>query len=146
MCRSTGIDRASSSLVSSPSSPHRTLFTLSLAAVVLPLALIGAQVPQAIVALRFGHLVDGTGRSLRDAVVTVDGIAVDERIARRCPAAGGDAIAIKSARRGRSTVRVARQLHATLRDAQGGDTGQLPLDALGSVPEIDGTLRVEPEL
>ena len=52
---------------------RRTLFPLSLAAAVLPLALSGAQVPHTIVALRFGHLVDGTGRTLRDAVVTVDG-------------------------------------------------------------------------
>jgi imidazolonepropionase-like amidohydrolase len=52
---------------------RRILLTLSLAAVVLPLAPIGAQVPHAIVALRFGHLVDGTGRTLRDAVVIVDG-------------------------------------------------------------------------
>ena len=52
---------------------RRTLLTLILAATVLPLALSGAQAPHAIVALWFGHLVDGTGRTLRDAVVTVDG-------------------------------------------------------------------------
>ena len=52
---------------------RRTLLTLILAAAVLPLALSGAQAPRSIVALRFGHLVDGTGRTLRDAVVTVDG-------------------------------------------------------------------------
>ncbi|CAN5755358.1 amidohydrolase family protein [soil metagenome] len=52
---------------------RRTLLTPLLAAIVLPLALSGAQVPRAIIALRFGHLVDGTGRILRDAVVTVDG-------------------------------------------------------------------------
>ena len=52
---------------------RRTLLTLALAAMILPLAVSGAQAPHAIVALRFGHLVDGTGRTLRDAVVTVDG-------------------------------------------------------------------------
>ena len=52
---------------------RRTLLTLSLVAVALPRALIGAQTAHEIVALRFGQLVDGTGRTLRDAVVVIDG-------------------------------------------------------------------------
>ena len=52
---------------------RRAFFALSLAAVALPFALASAQAPHAIVALRFGRLIDGTGRILRDAVVTIDG-------------------------------------------------------------------------
>ena len=52
---------------------RRTLFTLSLVAIALPRALIGAQETHGIVALRFGQLQDGTGRTLRDAVVVING-------------------------------------------------------------------------
>ena len=52
---------------------RRTLLTLSLVAIALPRALIGAQTTHGVVALRFGQLVDGTGRTLRDAVVVIDG-------------------------------------------------------------------------
>ena len=52
---------------------RRILFTLSLVAVALPCALIGAQATHPVIALRFGQLVDGTGRTLRDAVVVIDG-------------------------------------------------------------------------
>ena len=52
---------------------RRTLLTLSLVAVALPRAFIGAQATHGIVALRFGQLVDGTGRTLRDAVVVIEG-------------------------------------------------------------------------
>ena len=51
----------------------RTLLILSLVAVALPRAFIGAQATHGIVALRFGQLVDGTGRTLRDAVVVIEG-------------------------------------------------------------------------
>ena len=51
----------------------RTLLILSLVAVALPRTFIGAQATHGIVALRFGQLVDGTGRTLRDAVVVIEG-------------------------------------------------------------------------
>ena len=52
---------------------RRILFTLSLALGAIPSASAGAQASPPTIALRFGQLVDGTGRVLRDAVVVVAG-------------------------------------------------------------------------
>ena len=52
---------------------RRLLITLLLALGVLPLTSLSAQVTPTTTAMRFGQLVDGTGRTLHDAVVVVEG-------------------------------------------------------------------------